>query len=499
MSTKKPVRETAATNRGLAFLIESELEKAEVVLAAKAILEKLQGMAEDLEKVESNDIMPMLDGMRLTFGPELADAFNETTTAKLRQTTEAIKAAKDSIASEVSKLEGSVNGGLTNDMAMGSQDQDAPELGGGLGDDAGLGDMGDMGGDADAAMGDEGMGDMGAEAGDEGMGDLDAAFDDAAEQNSAAGRARKESVERNVKALRESKNPDRLVYETFKRTLKEARNAVTAAKAVAEAFSIDLNDVIDIVKEGKTFKDERGNTGKNKDRSQDRADKKRDRPKDIDEGKTFKDEKGNSNKNKDRSEDRKRKNREREDLDEGASSVPFAESEVANSAGLAEDASKKACPDCGAPEVVSDEDGQYCQKCQWTPAAPLEENLVNRMKPRKSLNDLATRTLDLPDSNSANAKAMQDYKSHVSRTMEVPYVYAMVDGEPRQFDARPQDPFAVRVINTEKELVNHWEGNVLEPRWRVQITDGQGMLPPNVKQGWIDGPSYRVQKRGLGK
>lgn len=82
--------------------------------------------------------------------------------------------------------------------------------------------MGDMGGDADAAMGDEGMGDMGAEAGDEGMGDLDAAFDDAAEQNSAAGRARKESVERNVKALRESKNPDRLVYETFKRTLKEA-------------------------------------------------------------------------------------------------------------------------------------------------------------------------------------------------------------------------------------------------------------------------------------
>lgn len=581
MSTKKPVRETAAKTRGLAFLIESELEKAEVVLAAKAILEKLQGMAEDLAKVEANDIMPMLDGMRLTFGPELADAFNETTTAKLRQTTEAIKAAKDSIASEVAKLEGSVNGGLTNDMATGSQDQDAPELGGGLGDDAGLGDMGDMGGDADAAMGDEGMGDMG-DMGDEGMGDLDAAFDDAAEQNSAAGRARKESVERNVKALRESKNPDRLVYETFKRTLKEARNAVTAAKAVAEAFSIDLNDVIDIVKEGKTFKDEKGNSKKNKDRSENRAEKKRNRPSDLDEGKTFKDEKGNSNKNKDRSEDRKRKNREREDLEEGATFVPFAEREAAESArlakeayeaskgkrarigerttrrglafrmpdgklrpvydpykpaypegstpgwatigqtlryypndttgytmdvtdfqplegGLTEDASKKACPDCGAPEVVADADGQYCQKCQWTPAAPLEENLVNRMKPRKSMNDLATRTLDLPDSNSANAKAMQDYKSHVSRTMEVPYVYGMVDGEPRQFNARPQDPFVVRVINTEQELVNHWEGNVLEPRWRVQITDGQGMLPPNVKQGWIDGPSYRVQKRGLGK
>ena len=491
MSTKKPVRETAANTRGLAFLIESELEKAEVVLAAKSILEKLQGMAEDLAKVEANDIMPMLDGMRLTFGPELADAFNETTTAKLRQTTEAIKAAKDSIASEVAKLEGSVNGDMTNDMAMGAQDQDAPELGGdmGLGDGSDLGDMGDMGGDdADAAM--DGDDDMGGEPAPE-MGDMDAAFDDAAEQNSAAGRARKESVERNVKALRESKNPDRLVFETFKRTLKEARNAVTAAKAVAEAFSIDLNDVIDIVKEGKTFKDEKGNSGKNKDRSQDRADKKRDRPKDIDEGKTFKDEKGNSDKNKDRSEDRKRKSKDRE-LEE--SKRPFDSRVVENGP-----ASKKACPDCGSLEVVADDDGQRCQECQWSPADPVAESLVNRMKPRKSMGELATRTLDLPDSNTALKKASQDFKSHVGRTMEVPYVYGLVDGEPRQFNARPQDPFVVRVANTEDELVGHWEDNVLEPRWRVDITDGQGMLPPNVKKGWIDGPSYRVQRRAQGK
>lgn len=491
MSTKKPVRETAANTRGLAFLIESELEKAEVVLAAKSILEKLQGMAEDLAKVEANDIMPMLDGMRLTFGPELADAFNETTTAKLRQTTEAIKAAKDSIASEVAKLEGSVNGDMTNDMAMGTQDQDAPELGGdmGLGDGSDLGDMGDMGGDdADAAM--DGDDDMGGEPAPE-MGDMDAAFDDAAEQNSAAGRARKESVERNVKALRESKNPDRLVFETFKRTLKEARNAVTAAKAVAEAFSIDLNDVIDIVKEGKTFKDEKGNSGKNKDRSQDRADKKRDRPKDIDEGKTFKDEKGNSDKNKDRSEDRKRKSKDRE-LEE--SKRPFDSRVVENGP-----ASKKACPDCGSLEVVADDDGQRCRECQWSPADPVAESLVNRMKPRKSMGELATRTLDLPDSNTALKKAAQDFKSHVGRTMEVPYVYGLVDGEPRQFNARPQDPFVVRVANTEDELVGHWEDNVLEPRWRVDITDGQGMLPPNVKKGWIDGPSYRVQRRAQGK
>ena len=121
------------------------------------------------------------------------------------------------------------------------------------------------------------------------------------------------------------------------------------------------------------------------------------------------------------------------------------------------------------------------------------------MKPRKSLGDLATRTLDLPDSKSALAKASQDYKSHVARTMEVPYVYGLVDGEPRQFNANPQDPFVVRVTNTEEELVGHWEGNVLEPRWRVQVTDGKGIFPPNIKKGWIDGPSYRVQRRAEGK
>lgn len=489
MSTKKPVRETASTKRGLAFLIESELEKAEVVLAAKAILEKLQGMAEDLAKVEANDIMPMLDGMRLTFGPELADAFNETTTAKLRQTTEAIKAAKDAISSEVSKLEGSVNGQMTSDMAMGGQGDDAPELGG-MGDMGGdeLGDMGGM--DDEEAMGGDDMGADGM-ADEAPMGDLDAAFDDAAEQNTAAGRARKESVERNVKALRESKNPDRLVYETFKRTLKEARNAVTAAKAVAEAFSIDLNDVIDIVKEGKTFKDEKGKTAKNKDRTEDRAEKKRNRPSDIDEGKTFKDEKGKSDKNKDRSEDRKRKNKDRE-LEE--SKRPF-DSRVVESG----PASKKVCPECGAEEVVANETGQVCGQCEWTPAGTVEESLVNRMKPRKSLSDLATQTLDLPDSNTATQRATKDYKSHLGRTMEVPYLYGMVDGDAKQFNARPQDPFVIRISETEPEVVNHWEGNTLEPRWRCQVVDGQGMLPPNVKKGWIDGPSYRVQRREQGQ
>jgi hypothetical protein len=367
---KEPMKESKAVS-GLAFLVESELEKAQVVIAAKGILDKLQKMAEDLAKTEADDIMPMLDSMRLTFGPELTDSFNDITTAKIRQTMEAVKGAKEAITREVGRLENEVNGDMTNDIGMGDQDN---------GEDMDAGDMGAEAPEGELNMGDDNMPPMdGAEApmpGDDeevpdpaADGGLDAAFDDAAADTTAAGRAKKESVQRNVKALSESKNPDRLVFETFRRTLKESKDAVRAAQAVAQAFAIDFADVVAIVKEGKTFKDEKGKTDKNKDRAEDRKEKKRNRPSDLDEdfgdnkappfgkkadkdegedkkddkadkkpaaskkpwekddekveeGKTFKDEKGKTDKNKDRSGERKDKKREREELGEG-SKRPF--------------------------------------------------------------------------------------------------------------------------------------------------------------------------------
>ena len=342
------MKESTAIN-GLAFLIESELEKAQVVIAAKGVVDKLQNIAEDLAKMEADEIMPITDSMRLTFGPEAADRFAEEATAKIRETMEAVKGAKDALTQAVGRLEGEVNGEPVNDMATAPADGEMD-----LGDIAA-----DAGAEVDAEMGDDDLGDF-----DDGAAadaDLDAAFDDAADDASAstaAGRAKKESIERNVKALSESKNPDRLVFETFRRTLKEAATAVQAAKAVAEAFAIDFTDVVAIVKEGKTWKDQKGKSQKNKDRRQDREDKKRDRPSDIDEaakfgdgkakaapafgkrkpdptakvpndfndmkakkkpvgeGKTFKDERGKTNKNKDYSQQRKDKKRDRDVQDD---------------------------------------------------------------------------------------------------------------------------------------------------------------------------------------
>jgi len=279
---------------GLAMLVESELEKAQVVIAAKGILDKLQKMAAELSKTEADDIMPMLDSMRLTFGPEFTDRFNDVATGQIRQTMDAVSAAKEAITREVGRLENEVNGEMTNDISMDDDVADLDDV-----NDAGT-DMDMSGDDMDSSPAPE----MEVPAGGD---DLDAAFDDAAADTTAAGRARKESIERNIKALTESKNPDRLVFETFRRTLTESKNAVKSAKAVAEAFAIDMVDVIAIVKEGKTYKDEKDKTTKDKDRSKDRVIKAKGNKKpwekndieegDLEEGKTFKDEKDKKDKN----------------------------------------------------------------------------------------------------------------------------------------------------------------------------------------------------------
>jgi hypothetical protein len=128
-SKKAKMKETR-----IAYLIESEIEKAEVVLAAKAITTKLQDFAESLSTIEAKDIMPMLDSLRQTFGPQAADQFSHVATAKIRELIGAVQASKNAIDSEVSRLEQMVNGGDSSDVAMGGE-VPPPAMGGGMPDD----------------------------------------------------------------------------------------------------------------------------------------------------------------------------------------------------------------------------------------------------------------------------------------------------------------------------------------------------------------------------
>jgi hypothetical protein len=264
----------AQAKTGLAYLIESELEKAEVVLAAKSIVEKLQKIAEDLAKVNGDEIMPIMEPLKAAFGPQMAEAFQATVSEHINQTTQAVSMAKDAISAEVGKFEGIMNGTGTNDMAQGvGMDAAAPVA---APADAGM-DAG-LDGGAVAAAPEADMGDVGADAIPGEDAPLDTAFD--TETTSAAGRAKKESaapkgkmVEGEFKKAKKGENPfadkkaedgddkseceakeevsesDAKVLKAFRSAIREGAAPVKAAQRVAARFGIEFSDVVEIVRE----------------------------------------------------------------------------------------------------------------------------------------------------------------------------------------------------------------------------------------------------------
>jgi hypothetical protein len=236
----------------VAFLIESELERASLVLAAKDITNRLQRMAEDLAKIEANDIMPILDQLREVFGAEASEQFNTVATAKVRTTIESIKDAKQGIGAEIDRLEKGVGGGVVpNDMALGG----APV------EDPAADPLADPEADPLAAASEElpadDMGDAMGTDGDD-FTDADAAgvvpgLEDLAsvEDESPMGRPRKESAKPRGNALAEAKDPDALVLKKFRARLAEGARPLAAVRDTARTFSIDVEDVVRIVTEAK--------------------------------------------------------------------------------------------------------------------------------------------------------------------------------------------------------------------------------------------------------
>lgn len=109
-------------------LIESELEKAEVVLDTKAIVAKLQKMIEDLASVEAEELIPMMDKLKSAYGEILAGDFKTTLSDKIRLAIDSLSATKDAITSQVEKLEGVIDGDSPVDPVdalAGAEDPDA--------------------------------------------------------------------------------------------------------------------------------------------------------------------------------------------------------------------------------------------------------------------------------------------------------------------------------------------------------------------------------------
>ena len=86
---------------------ESEdLAQAELILVAKNMVEKLQGMAEDVAKMQTDELMPLEEKMKEVFGPEMGAAFGESADSTLGTLLDAVKQAKDALSQATGVLSG---------------------------------------------------------------------------------------------------------------------------------------------------------------------------------------------------------------------------------------------------------------------------------------------------------------------------------------------------------------------------------------------------------
>ena len=76
---------------------DAELDKAEVLLAAKQLCDDLQKMAEDLASMQVEDLMSIHSAMKEEVGTAEADAFNASAEGAISAALEGVKSAKDQV------------------------------------------------------------------------------------------------------------------------------------------------------------------------------------------------------------------------------------------------------------------------------------------------------------------------------------------------------------------------------------------------------------------
>jgi hypothetical protein len=120
-----------------------DLAQAELILVAQNMVDDLQKMAEDVAQMQTDELMPLEEKMKTTFGQEQGTAFGQAADQSFGTLLDAVKAAKDALSNAVAVLKGeSPMGGMGDDLSGGMP---APAME----------PTGDQFGMADAASGEE--------------------------------------------------------------------------------------------------------------------------------------------------------------------------------------------------------------------------------------------------------------------------------------------------------------------------------------------------------
>ena len=93
-----------------------ELAKAELILVAKNMVEKLQGMAEDVAQMQTDDLMPLVEKIKVEFGQDVGQQFNDAADAAFSTLLDAVKSGKDSLSQAQGILTGEAPAGMAGTM-----------------------------------------------------------------------------------------------------------------------------------------------------------------------------------------------------------------------------------------------------------------------------------------------------------------------------------------------------------------------------------------------
>lgn len=110
--------------KNLRRLLETEVSQAEVMMAAKGFAQELQEMVEKIGRLQNEDLPPVTDQMRETYGMESASAFQTQIYGALQSVMDSLYTAKGQVDDAVSNMAttGQVSAETDMDLPVGGMD-----------------------------------------------------------------------------------------------------------------------------------------------------------------------------------------------------------------------------------------------------------------------------------------------------------------------------------------------------------------------------------------
>ncbi len=112
-------------------LLETEVSQAEVMMAAKGFAQELQEMVEKIGRLQNEDLPPVVDQMRETYGADSASAFQTQIYGALQGVMDSLYTAKGQVDDAVGNMAetGQVGAAIDMDKDLGAADEFGGEIG----------------------------------------------------------------------------------------------------------------------------------------------------------------------------------------------------------------------------------------------------------------------------------------------------------------------------------------------------------------------------------